>query len=104
LKKGCPDEDYSQDTSVFIKSWQADIDVGQQFNNFQAHDDDRPYLGVRMYETRNDGSLEKQYFMRYGVLHFGGKDSPYQANQGQLRILELCKCPPDEAGSAFQWS
>lgn len=104
LKKGCPDEDYSQDTSVFIKSWQADIDVGQQFNNFQAHEDDRPYLGVRMYETRNDGSLEKQYFMRYGVLHFGGKDSPYQANQGQLRILELCKGPPDEAGSAFQWS
>jgi hypothetical protein len=103
LLKGSPDEDYSQDASNFIKSWQADIDVGQQFNNFQAHQEDRPYLGVRIIETQNDGSFERHFFMRYGVLHFGGRNSPWQAGQGQLRILELAKGPPDDLNSACQW-
>ena len=103
LQQGCPDEDYSQDTSNFIKSWQADIDVGQQFNNFRAHCDDRPYLGVRMIETQNDGSFERHFFMRYSVLHFGGKNSPWQAGQGQLRILELAKGPPDDYAGGFGW-
>ena len=103
LKNGCPDEDYTQDASRFIKSWQADIDVGQQFNNFQAQADDRPYLGVRIVDTRNDGSHEKHHFMQYSVLHFGGKGSPYLACQSQLRILELAKLPPRHPTSHFRW-
>ncbi|KAL7476116.1 hypothetical protein ACHAW6_001994 [Cyclotella cf. meneghiniana] len=103
LQQGCPDEDYSQDASNFIKSWQANIDVGQQFNNFQAHRDDRPYLGVRMIDTRNDGSFERHFFMRYSVLHFGGRNSPWQACQVQLRILELAKGSPDDPANACQW-
>jgi hypothetical protein len=59
LLEGSPDEDHSQDASTFIKSQQEDIDVGQQFNNYRAHVNDRPYLGVRMIDTRNDGSQEK---------------------------------------------
>ena len=42
LMKGCPDEDYSQEADIFIKSWQSDIDVGQHFNNYRAHEKDRP--------------------------------------------------------------
>jgi hypothetical protein len=103
LKNGGPDEDYTQDASHFIKSWQADIDVGQQFNNVQAHPHDRPYLGVRLIDTRNDGSHERHWFMRYSVLHFGGKGSPYNACQGQLQILELAKNPPFISSSAFRW-
>jgi hypothetical protein len=94
LLEGSPDEDYSQDASTFIKSQQADIDVGQQFNNYRAHVNDIPYLGVRMIDTRNDGSHEKQWFTRYCVLHFGGRCSPYIASVCQLRILELCKGHP----------
>lgn len=57
LLMGSPDEDYSQDADMFIKSWQSDIDVGSQFHNFVAHHQDRPYLGVRMIDTSNDGSI-----------------------------------------------
>jgi hypothetical protein len=103
LLEGSPDEDYTQDASTFIKSWQSDIDVGQQFNNFQAHKDDKPYLGVRMIDTRNDGSLERHWFSRYIVLHFGGRGSPYCAGVGQLRILELCKGHPQDPKSRFGW-
>ncbi|WP_461094280.1 hypothetical protein, partial [Staphylococcus aureus] len=54
LAAGSPDEDYTQGPLHFVKTWQADIDVGQQFHNFQAHQKDRPYLGVRMINTHND--------------------------------------------------
>ncbi|KAL7528377.1 hypothetical protein ACHAWF_002540, partial [Thalassiosira exigua] len=45
LQLGSPDEDYTQDAEMFIKSKQGDIDVGEQFSNFQAHKNDRPFLG-----------------------------------------------------------
>jgi hypothetical protein len=54
LLMGRPDQDYTQDATKFIKSWQSDIDVSKHFLNWQAHEDNRPYLGVRKYETRND--------------------------------------------------
>jgi hypothetical protein len=41
---GSPDQDYSQDAASFIKSWQADIDVGQQFNNFATHHEDIDHI------------------------------------------------------------
>jgi hypothetical protein len=103
LLMGCPSQDYTQDATSFIKSWQVDIDVGKHFNNFQAHEDDRPYLGVRMFETRNDGSFEKQWFARYNRLHFGGRASPYIACQGQSRILEWALRPPWDESSPFRW-
>lgn len=60
LKSGSADQDYTQDAATFIKSWQADIDMGQQFNNFAVHHEDHPYLGVRIIYTNNYGSAEKQ--------------------------------------------
>jgi hypothetical protein len=77
LKLGSPDQDYTQETATFIKSWQADIDVGQQFNNFAALHKDCPYTGVRMIDTNNDGSKERHWFMCFLALHFGGRCSPY---------------------------
>ena len=103
FERGCPDEDYTQDSNKFIKSWQGDIDVGSQFHNYRAHEDDRPYLGVRIHDTRNDGGHEHEWFMRYAVTHFGGRASPYNACQGQARILELAKGKPWEPDSEFQW-
>jgi hypothetical protein len=103
LKLGSPDEDYTQDAAIFFKSWQSDIDVGQQFNNFRANREDRPYLGVRMYRTQNDGSVEEEWFARYAVLHFGGRASPYVAGRMQRRILELCKGHPRDSLSRFGW-
>lgn len=103
LQMGSPDQDYSRDASNFIKSWQADIDIGQQFNNFAAHHEDRPDLGVRMIDTRNNGSKEKHWFMRFSVLHFGGRVSPYIAGMGQQRILEWVKRPPHDTASPYQF-
>ena len=77
LLNGSPDEDYTKDNVYFIKTWQADIDVGQQFHNFQSHVDDQPYLGVRMVDTRNDGSFKQHWFIQFTCLHFGGRASPY---------------------------
>lgn len=103
LLSDSPDKDYTQDAANFIKTWQADIDVGQQFHNFRSHHLDRPYLGVRMIDTRNDGSREKQFFMAFSILHFGGRTSPYIAGVGQQRILELAKGPPHHAASPFAY-
>lgn len=104
LKAGSPDEDYSQDATNFIKSWQADIDVGQQFHNYTAHKKDRPYLGVRMHNTSNDGSVETEWFARFNVLHFGGRASPYIAGIGQQRILEWARGPPHHSISPFRFT
>ena len=103
LMSGCPDEDYTQDAGIFIKSWQSDIDVGSHFHNFRTHEDDRPYMGVRMIDTDNSGALEKQWFSRYCVLPFGGKCSPYHGCQGESRILELARGEPFDPNSRFQW-
>jgi hypothetical protein len=104
LKMGSLDQDYSQDAASFIKSWQADIDVGQQFNNFAAHHEDRPYTGVRMIDTNNDGSKERNWFMCFSALHFGGKCSPYIAGMGQHRILEVAQGAPSHQTSPFQFA
>jgi hypothetical protein len=104
LLKGSPDQDYTQEADNFIKSWQLDIDVGQQFNNYASHPDDRPYCGVRMIDTKNDGSPERHWFMRFSALHFGGKCSPFIAGVGQQRILEWAKKPPADDTSPFQYT
>jgi hypothetical protein len=37
LKTGSPDEDYIMEAMSFIKLWQAEIDMGEKFYNFQLH-------------------------------------------------------------------
>eukprot|EP00804_Cyclotella_cryptica_P017517 CCRYP_006693-RA/>CCRYP_006693-RA protein AED:0.46 eAED:0.57 QI:0/0/0/1/0/0/2/0/300 len=104
LLAGSPDEDYTGDANSFIKTWQADIDMGQQFHNFPSHEYDRLFLGLRMIDTHNDGVHEHHWFMRFNTLHFGGWSSPYIANQAQARIMENTLGNPESTNSEFQWS
>ena len=87
----------------FVASYHFDVDVGQHFNNFRVHEKDRHLLGVRVTETRNDGSPEKDSFMRFNVLNFGLKCAPEQACQGQARILEICRGDRRDENNPFQW-
>ncbi len=80
LQQGSSDMDYSQDSSKFIKSKQGDIDVGQHFNNFRAHKEDQPYLGIWFIHTDNTGgAVEQETSMCSTVLPFGCTCSPYIA-------------------------
>jgi len=103
LEAGSPPQDYTQPESTFIKSKQGDVDVGGMFHNFQAHESERENLGVRWIETNHDGSLEKHEFYRFTVLHFGGRDSPYLACQGQNRVLEKCMGNRRDPKNRWQW-
>ncbi len=92
LEQGSPKQNYdTQLADSFIKTTQSDIDVGQMFHNFIAHETERDRLGVRYISTRNNGSLEPHKFWRFCRSHFGGRSSPVDCCQGQLRIYELCK-------------
>ena len=104
LLSGGPAEDYTQDQSLFIKSYTWDHDVGQQFNNFRMHKKERHSHGVRFYHTQNDGSVERQSLLQFCVLNFGCLCSPYLATQGQERILELCEGDPEDRFNPFQYS
>lgn len=57
-----------------------------------------------MIDTRNDGSPERHWFMRFSALHFGGRCSPFIAGVGQQRILEWAKMAPQDTVSPFQYS
>ena len=103
LLAGSPLQDYSQDDSLFYKSFQFDSDVGQMFMNFTMHKKERHSHGVRFYHTKNDGSEEKQSFLRFNVLPFGCLMSPYLAIQGQERIMELCMGNPEDPNNPFSW-
>ena len=46
LLNGSPMMDYLRDPDVFVKTQQADIDVGQHFNKFRTNPCDQPALGV----------------------------------------------------------
>ena len=95
--------DYGQDESVYTKSVQFDIDVGEMFYNFTTHIKDRPYLGARLITTRPPGVREEQRFVRFAGLPFGGRCCPFNACQGQARILELCEGNPLDPENPFQW-
>jgi hypothetical protein len=103
FRNGLQDEDYCAGPYTFIKTWQTDIDVDQQFHNIQSHESNRPYLGVRMIDTCNDGSQEKHWFLRFKCLRFGGRASAYIANQAQARIMEFALKDRCSQLSAFQW-
>lgn len=75
------------------------------FHNFRAHPSNRHALGVRVIETNNKpGATERQTFKRFCVLPFGNRDSPYQACQGQARILELCLGDNTDPNNPFRWA
>ncbi|KAL7527345.1 hypothetical protein ACHAXR_003250, partial [Thalassiosira sp. AJA248-18] len=103
LLAGSPLQDYSQDDGLFIKSFQFDSDVGQMFHNFIMHKRERHSHGVRFFHTRNDGSFEKQSFLRFCALSFGCLCSPYIACQGEERIMELSLGEPKDLANPFQW-
>jgi len=104
LRGGSPPQDYSLDQNLMRKSYQFDLDVAQQFNNYQMHKKERHSHGVRFISTRNDGSVEPQTFLQCSVLNFGCVCSPYVATQGQERIMELCEGNPSDASNPFQYS
>ena len=103
LAVGSPLQDYTQEKNLFIKSYQFDNDVGQQFNNFLMHKNERHSHGVRFYHTKNDGSYEPQSFLRWCVLNFGCTYSPYLAVQGEERVMELCMGDRKDEANPFQW-
>ena len=103
IGEGSPPQDYTQPESKFTKSKQGDVDVGGMFHNFRAHAKEQANLGVRWMETRNDGAPERHEFLRFNVLHFGGKCSPYLASQAQGRILEGCMGNRHDLANRWQW-
>ena len=103
MEEGSPPQDYTLLGSIFIKSKQGDVDVGGMFHNFRAHAKEQANLGVRWIETRNDGEPERHEFLRFNVLHFGGKCSPYLASQSQGRILEECMGDRHDVTNRWQW-
>ena len=103
LAQGSPVMDYTQDASVFTKTYQGDVDVGAMFNNFVAHESERHSLGVRFIHTDPKTLKELETFLRFCSLNFGNMTSPVLACQGQTRILELVMRPPTDPTSAFQW-
>ena len=103
LRGGSPPQDYTQDQSLYIKSYQFDHDVGQQFNNFTLHKKERHSHGVRFIHTRNDGSPEPQSFLQCSALSFGCLASPYIATQGQERIMEMVEGEPSDENNPFHY-
>eukprot|EP00986_Skeletonema_menzelii_P016382 scaffold14397_cov80-Skeletonema_menzelii.AAC.1 len=95
--------DYGQDESVYTKSVQFDIDVGEMFYNYTTHWKDRMYLGARLITTRPPGVREEEKFVRFTGLPFGGRCCPFNACQGQTRILELCEGDRHDKENPFQW-
>lgn len=101
---GSPPQDYTQDESLYIKSYGFDNDCGQMFNNFQMHKKERKSHGVRFIHTRNGQDIEPETFVRWCVLNFGCMCSPYLAYQGECRISEMARGDPADPGNPFQYS
>ena len=89
LEAGSPVQDLTLDQGCYIKSVQYDSDVGQMFHNFLMHAKERHSHGVCVTHTRGGGQPEEEPFLRWCVLNFGCKCSPYVACQGEERIIEL---------------
>lgn len=104
LLAGSPLQEYTQDNSLFIKSWQFDADMGQMFQNFNMHWTERHSHGVRFFHTTNDGRPESYTFLRWRVLNFGCLCSPYLSCQGEERIMELCLGDRQDSSNPFQWN
>jgi hypothetical protein len=103
LGGGSPPQDYTQDQSLMIKSWQFDHDVAQQFNNFRMHEKEQHSHGVRFIHTRNDGSREPETIMQCCVLNFGCLSSPFTAVQGESRIMEMVQGDPRDTTNPYHY-
>ena len=103
LRSGSPPQDYSQDESLYLKSWQFDHDIAQQFNNFVLHEKERHSHGIKFISTRNDGGPEEETFLQLCVLNFGCLCNPYVAVQGEERILELAQGDPEDPTNPFHF-
>ena len=108
LKAGSPDVDYTQEASLYVKTKQGDIDVGQHFSNFMANKVDQPYLGVQ-YVATNNAAVRWERAVSYvsNRLIFGCTNSPYIATQGQSRITEIAKRDTTDPSNPFhfeKWS
>ena len=104
LEMGSPKQDYATlPASAFIKTKQADIDVGQIFHNFPAHESERLSLGVRYIETHNYGAHKPHTLWRWTRMPFGSKPLPWLCCQGQMRINEACKGDRHVPSNEWQW-
>ena len=103
LASGSPAQDYTDENTVFRKSDQADIDVGEMFLNFMVNVRERHALGIRHVMTESQGKCEETVFRRFNRLHFGGKGSPYFAYQGQVILLDICKGDRKDEANPFHW-
>jgi hypothetical protein len=104
LRNGSLPQDYTQDQSLYCKSYQFDHDIAQQFTKFTLHESERHSHGVRFIHTRNNGSLEPQTILQCCVLSFGCLALPYLATQGQERIMEMVEGDPQDNDNPFQYA
>ena len=103
LASGSPVKDYTDNTTVFWKSDQADIDVGEMLLNFMVNVRERHALGIQRVVTGRRGELEETIFRRFNRLHFGGKGSPYFAYPGQVILLDICNGDRRDKKNPFYW-
>ena len=77
--------------------------MGAMFNDFVAHPLQRYSLGVCYIDTNLRLTVEPEELLRFSVLNFGKKTSPYLACQGQTHILEMAMKPLSCEDRTFQW-
>lgn len=102
LDQGLPEIDYSPDKD-WISTYQTDLDVNKMFNKFTLHFKEQHTMGVCYIKTIKPGVYEPHDIMRWLVLNFGCRVSPYLACQGQARILECCTSDRKNEKKPFQW-
>ena len=95
LQLGSPAQDYTQDTDVFAKTKQGDVDIGKHFNNFGVHEVDQDSMGVRyIYTSNKPGAVEREELWKFSSCCFGNSNSPYVCCQAQARLLEAATHGP----------
>ena len=61
LLAGSPAMDYTQDKSLYVKSFQFDIDVAEHFHNTKLHKKKRHSQGVIVYHTNNRPGVQETF-------------------------------------------
>jgi hypothetical protein len=82
-------------------SWQGDMDVGEMFNNFPLHPDERKHYGWRRCYVVDGEELEE--IVRWSRLFFGGTACPYAACQGMARAVETAIGDTTQEDNPFGW-
>ncbi|KAL7534633.1 LOW QUALITY PROTEIN: hypothetical protein ACHAXR_008890 [Thalassiosira sp. AJA248-18] len=104
LQLDSPVVDYTQDTSVYIKSKQADIDVGQHFNNFRVHADDRKYMGVKFVQTITMLPELPSHHWICVVHRYPLDQDVHHTWPVKARILEKCKGDTSDLTEPFHFA